>query len=143
MDRNRPLVAVIEDNPADADMLRYALQQAGTPLEIVVLPDGSQALSYLRDNAPACNLVLLDLNLPILSGFDVLKSIKTNDTLKKLPVVVLSGSSNYEDIDRCYRAGANSYVCKPNQLSDILAMAVHLVTYWFDCAKLPVAEALK
>ena len=54
-----------------------------------------------------------------------------------LPVIVMSGSSSYEDIDRCYSAGANSYISKPSQLEDILALAGRLVSYWFDCAKLP------
>lgn len=148
MERNFPngprgrRIAIIEDNPADAEMLHFALRQASAEIETDVLGDGLQALNYLGAadgwiRFPECNLVLLDLNLPVISGFEVLEQIRAIDKLKALPVIVVSGSSNQEDIDRSYRAGANSYICKAPQLEDILAIASRLVAYWFDCVRLP------
>ena len=108
---------------------RHALQQTGISCDIDVLEDGFKAMEYLcagNGHGPRCDLVLLDLNLPGISGFEVLECIKTTNKLKMLPVIVMSGSSSYEDIDRCYSAGANSYISKPSQLEDILALAGRL-----------------
>jgi two-component system, chemotaxis family, response regulator Rcp1 len=132
-------IVLVEDNPADAEMLEMALQQAGAPVNIVRLDDGVKAMEYLtRENASEQHdLVLLDLNLPRRSGFEVLERIRTRDDLKSLPVVVMSGSSDPLDIERCYRAGANSYVCKPTHLEDIFFAIEHLVAYWSKVVKLP------
>jgi chemotaxis family two-component system response regulator Rcp1 len=131
-------ILVVEDNPADAQILKMALEKTGAPLEIVVVEDGIKAMEYLTARNPdGCDLVLLDLNLPRLSGFEVLDRIRSSEELRSLPVVVLSGSANSDDIERSYRAGANSYVCKPEHLVDILTVAVQIVTYWSQCVKLP------
>jgi CheY-like chemotaxis protein len=137
-------IVLIEDNPADAEILRFALSEADAPVEIIQFETGPQALHYLGANSapPAegsfsCDLVLLDLNLPIMNGFEVLGHIRGTKHLKTLPVVVMSGSKNAEDIDQCYLLGANSYVSKPAHLPDILTVANQIVDYWFKCAKLP------
>jgi chemotaxis family two-component system response regulator Rcp1 len=131
-------ILIVEDNPADAQIFRMALERADVPMEIVHLEDGVKAMEYLTGgNRGRCDLVLLDLNLPRLNGFEVLDSIRSSQELRSLPVVVLSGSADFEDIERCYRAGANSYVCKPEHLVDIMAVAVQIVTYWAQCVKLP------
>jgi CheY-like chemotaxis protein len=131
-------ILIVEDNPADAQILAMALERAGVALEIVVVEDGVKALEYLTaQNPDRCDLVLLDLNLPRFSGFEVLDRIRSTDDLKSLPVVVMSGSADVGDVNRCYRAGANSYVCKPTHLVDILSTAAQIVTYWSQCVKLP------
>jgi CheY-like chemotaxis protein len=118
-----------------------ALEQAGMPVEIMVLDDGLAAFEYLIRNdaqhSSKWDLVLLDLNLPTISGFELLERIRASDRLKALPVIVMSGSSNPTDIDRCYRAGANSYVCKPPHLTDLFSVAAQVVAYWSKCVKLP------
>jgi FixJ family two-component response regulator len=78
-----------------------------------------------------------DLNLPLVSGFEVLEFLKSDPHLKRLPVVVLSGSSNQQEIERCYAAGANSYICKPTGINQVFSMASDLVSYWFEQTKLP------
>jgi CheY-like chemotaxis protein len=132
-------IVLVEDNPADAEMVEMALQQAGAPVNIVRLDDGVKALEYLtRENTSQQNdLVLLDLNLPRLSGFEVLERIRARDDLKSLPVVVMSSSSDPLDIERCYRMGANSYICKPTHLEEIFFTIEHLVAYWSKVVKLP------
>ncbi len=135
-------IILVEDSAADAQIVRMALEQAGRPVEITVLDDGLTAIEYLtqsyaRTARLPCDLVLLDLNLPRLSGIEVLERIRANEDLKGLPVVVMSGSSDPLDVERCYRAGSNSYICKPTHLKDIFATAVQLVAYWSECVKLP------
>ena len=142
-------IVVIDDNPADSEMLRVALAEAGAPVDIEVMPNGQAALEYLgviEGKPPSgsrphpCDLVLLDLNLPCMNGFEVLERLRAAEHLKMLPVVMMSGSSNNEEIDRSYRLGANSYICKPPHLEEIFSTAARIVQYWFGCVKLPSAS---
>jgi CheY-like chemotaxis protein len=130
-------IALVEDNPAEAHLLERALHAGGTPVELVRLEDGAQAIEYLNGSSSDCDLVLLDLNLPRLSGFDVLERLRSQDRFKGLPIVVVSGSADPSDVERCYRAGANSYVCKPIHVDEMFAMAVQLVDYWSRCVTIP------
>jgi len=123
-------IVLVEDNPAEAYLLKRALRLAGVPIDLVHLEDGQKAVEYLTRSSDKCDLVLLDLNLPRLSGFEVLECLRNQDASRLLPVVVLSGSSDSGDIERSYRAGANSYIRKPVHLEDTLQMAVALMTYW-------------
>jgi CheY-like chemotaxis protein len=139
-------IVIVEDNPADAKTLRVALARRDADIETIVLEDGVRAIEHFSRsitnghvNPP--DLVLLDLNLPIVSGFEVLEFLKSDPQLKKLPVVVLSGSSSQHEIERCYAAGANSYFCKPTGIQQFFDMAAELVTYWFEHARLPKSFA--
>ena len=140
-------IVVVEDNPADALMFRIALEETGTPVRIIPITDGVQALAYFAEHRARqvlaeCDLVVLDLNLPRVSGFEVLQWIKGSNELRILPVVVMSGSRNTIEIDRCYLAGANSYVCKSTHVDEIFATAVKLIAYWSSCAELPSRQTL-
>lgn len=135
-------IVLVEDDPADAQMLREALLEAGMPLEIKVIEDGIEAAEYLT-HASECDLVLLDLNVPRLTGFEILERIRSCEQSQSLPVVVVSGSTDPAGIERCYRAGANSYVCKPIHVDEIFAMANQLVRYWSQCVSLPARRAAK
>src|SRR5579863_7477173 len=135
-------IVIIEDNPADAKTLRVALTRRDQNIEIVVIEDGVRAIEYFSsasfdDDTDPPDLVFLDLNLPIVSGFEVLEFLKSDPRLRKLPVVVLSGSSSQQEIERCYAAGANSYFCKPTGIQQVFDMAAELVSYWFEYARLP------
>ncbi|MDQ1469465.1 MAG: hypothetical protein QOJ99_945 [Bryobacterales bacterium] len=135
-------VLIIEDSPADARMIRIAIERRDPTIETEVLEDGALAMRYFslyRDDGeiPPCDLILLDLNLPRVSGFEILEFLKKDSELMKIPVVVLSGSSSNEDIERSYAAGANSYLCKPTGIDEVFDMAVQLVSYWFEHVRLP------
>jgi two-component system response regulator len=133
-------ILLVEDNPADAHMLGTALEKTGMPVEITHLKDGMEAVEYLAKQqmvSQSCDVVLLDLNLPRLSGFEVLEYIRSCKDLRRLPVVIMSGSNNIEEIDRCYQLGANSYICKPIHLTEILSTAERFMAYWSDCVRLP------
>ena len=133
-------ILLVEDSPADAQMLRTALGKTGLPVEIAHVKDGVEAVEYLANEQKpleSCDVVLLDLNLPRLSGFEVLEHVRSCEELKSLPVVVMSGSTNSDEIDQCYQAGANSYICKPIHLEEILSTAAWFVAYWSKCVKPP------
>src|SRR5579871_6405845 len=116
-------IIVVEDDPAEAHLLSLAIREAGVPVRIVVLDDGVKALDYIVRNRRECDLVLLDLNLPRISGFEVLARVKKQEDLRAIPVVIFSGSTDPADVERCYRLGANSYICKPTHLEAIYTMA--------------------
>jgi CheY-like chemotaxis protein len=134
-------ILLVEDNPADSDMLEIALGRTEVPVKVTLLTDGAEALAYLCGHDPRqFDLILLDLNLPRLSGIEVLERIRGTEKLRGLPVVVMSGSTDAADVERCYRAGANSYICKHTRLSEILTSAAHFAAYWWHCVVLPARE---
>ncbi len=107
-------ILLVEDNPDDIFMIRRAFEKAKIANPLDVARDGEEAIEYLKDNKPV--LILLDLKLPKISGFEVLKWIKSMERLKRIPVVVLTSSRNGEDINRAYDLGANSILSSPSVL---------------------------
>ncbi len=114
------IIAMIEDDEGHARLIEKNLRRAGVHNQIVPLADGASALAFLfgPDGTGAINqgrplLVLLDLNLPDMSGIDILKRIKENQHLKVSPVVVLTTTDDKAEIQRCYDLGCNVYVTKP------------------------------
>ena len=107
--------------------------------------DGDDALDYLYhrgefsdpETSPTPGVILLDLNLPGTNGRDVLEVIKQDDALKKIPVIVMTTSSDERDIEGCYKAGANSYVHKPVDFDGFIRSIQRLTDFWFEIAILP------
>jgi CheY-like chemotaxis protein len=137
--RREPPVLLVEDSDADARLTTRALTRAGLSCPIVLCSDGDEALDYLyKSSCPhgACDqrpaMILLDLNMPGSDGRYVLRQIKSHESLKTIPVIVLTTSDNQRDIDLCYQYGANSYVKKPTELADFMTSMAHLVAYWFN-----------
>lgn len=138
-------VLLVEDNPADARLIREAFRNGKSDKVLTVVPDGVEAISYLRRegryaDAERPDLMLLDLNLPKKGGRDVLKEIKADDDLKSIPVVVFSSSGSERDISECYGLSANSYVIKPTELDDFLAAIGSIDDFWLTVAKGPKEE---
>lgn len=141
---NQPIL-LVEDSPEDAETTRRALTRAGLRNPIHAVADGDEALDYLlrrgdyaaEASAPRPGIILLDLNLPGTDGRDVLRQIKGDPELKRIPVVVLTTSVDARDIDDCYRSGANSYVQKPVDLEGFLQAMQRLRDYWFEVVVLP------
>ncbi|WP_290598269.1 MULTISPECIES: response regulator [unclassified Archaeoglobus] len=121
-------ILLVEDNTDDIFMVRKAFQKAGIVNPLDVVNDGEKAIEYLRSNTPV--IILLDLKLPKISGFEVLKWIKSRERLKRIPVIVLASSRNGEDINRAYDLGANSYITKPVRFEDLLNLSKHINIYW-------------
>jgi len=135
-------ILLVEDNPADADLVREALAEAQVPSEITTVSDGIEALQYLRKEAPYAaaarpELVLLDLNLPRMGGLEVLVQMKTDPELRRIPVLILSSSTSSADVLRSYDLHANSYIAKPADLDEFFAFMQRLQRFWLGTALLP------
>jgi two-component system, response regulator len=132
------LIMVVEDNPDDEELTLRALRLGKIAGEIVVTRDGSEALDYLfctgkyqgRDASRMPSVILLDLKLPKLSGLDVLQRMRADPRTRFIPVVVLTSSSEDEDMLRSYELGANSYVRKPVEFSAFATAVGQLGIYW-------------
>jgi len=135
-------ILIVDDNPADIDLLREALAHCPRPSQVSSAADGVEALALLvGERTPAGpDLIVLDLNLPRKDGRAVLAEVKSHPVLRRTPVVVFSTSRAQRDILGCYELGANSYVSKPGDLEGFLAAVTSIERFWFDCARLPRKE---
>jgi chemotaxis family two-component system response regulator Rcp1 len=138
-------ILLVEDNPADIKITQRALRDSTLPVELIVVRDGQEAVDYLlRQGSYADNpawrspdLILLDLNLPLLSGQEVLARIRATPALKTVPVVVLTTSRRQEDVQEVYTAGANTYIEKPNNFRRFVEVLRIIQRYWLETALLP------
>lgn len=139
------IIMCVEDNPEDLETIRRAFKKVGLVNPMLHFDDGDEALDYLfrRDNFvdakknPLPNMILLDLNLPGTDGFEILAEIKQDVKLKKIPVVVLTTSSDERDIEKCFQAGANSYIVKPVSFDGFVEAIKRLKDYWFSISVIP------
>jgi len=108
-------IMMVEDDLLDAAAAKRLLRHNALDKRLVIAADGKQAVSILQSSSPADlpQLILLDINLPDMSGIDLLKSIKKDDNFKDIPVVILTGSNEDQDIQKSYDLGARSYLVKP------------------------------
>jgi CheY-like chemotaxis protein len=144
--RHEPIeVLLVEDNPADARLMREALQDAKIQSQISVVSDGAQALEFLRQegkyqNAPRPDMILLDLNLPKKDGREVLAEIKNDPDLMLIPVAVLTTSQAHQDIVRAYKLHANCYITKPMELDQFAKVVQTFEDFWMKIVTLPPKE---
>ena len=128
---NNSLIALVEDNADDEALTMRALKKHGIANDIVVLRDGVEALAFLlAPDQPLPQLVLLDLNLPRISGLEVLERLRSEERTKLLPVVILTSSNEERDLNSGYRLGANSYVRKPVDFVQFSEAVHQLGLYW-------------
>lgn len=134
-------ILLVEDNPDDAELTGLAVRR-GVPAKIGVARDGEEALDYLFDEANDLpRLVVLDLRLPGIDGFEVLRRMRENERTQVTPVVILSSSDSPADIVRCYRLGANSYVRKPVDFEEFAGLIHRLGAYWLTINQWPRGNA--
>lgn len=139
------IILLVEDDPEDQKLTRRALKTSKLRNDLFVVGDGEQALDFLHHRAefadpaasPRPDLILLDLNMPKIDGRAVLQHIKREPDLRSIPVVVLTTSSQEEDILRSYQLGVNSYITKPVSMDGFIKAIVDLERYWFDLVVLP------
>lgn len=130
-------VMIVDDEPADARLVKLALAQGPHACNITLAGHGQEALSVLRrsngDGARAYvpDLMLLDLNMPLMNGRELLRELKGDETLRLIPVVVLSTSDADRDITAAYALGASGYVAKPVDLEELFAAMRRVMDYWF------------
>ncbi len=142
-----PAVTVlhIENDANDILLFQHACSKAGMTLNLQVAKDGEEALAYLKNvqtdtnnkNTPLPTLVILDLDLPHLNGFDVLTWMRNEKHFRRLPVIVLTSSKLPEDVKRAYDLGANSYLVKPVALEDLVSLAKGIDEYWLSLNQRP------
>jgi len=136
----RKTILLIEDNSSDVELTRRAMSKAKISTELVVAEDGPKAMDYLRGEgtyagrsiAEAPSLVLLDLKLPGVPGLEVLRSIRADRRLRRIPVVILTSSKYEGDVSAGYDSGANSYVQKPVDFKAFQFVIEHLALYWLS-----------
>ncbi|MCF8034121.1 MAG: response regulator [Desulfarculaceae bacterium] len=135
-------ILLVEDNPGDARLAQEALKEAKVANELYWVDNGVKAVQFLRcqgeyPDAPRPDVVLLDLNLPLMDGREVLAEIKADEVLKSIPVVVLTVSEAEEDILKSYDLHANCYITKPLDLDRFMDVVKQIEEFWLSIVKLP------
>lgn len=135
-----PQILLVEDNPMDVVLTLDAFKEAKLKNKVNVARDGEEALDYLfghgkysdRNSYPIPSLILLDLKMPGIDGFEVLRRIKNTDILKRIPVVILTSSKEEGDRTLSYDIGANSYLLKPVAFNGFIDVIKKIDDYWFS-----------
>ena len=135
-------ILLVEDNLGDARLTQEALREARVSNHMSLVRDGVEALAFLRReggyaSAPRPDLILLDLNLPRKDGREVLSEIKSDERLRRIPVVVLTVSQADEDILRAYNLSANCYITKPVDLEQFIKVVRSIENFWLAIVRLP------
>ncbi|MDO9106048.1 MAG: response regulator [Methylovulum sp.] len=135
-------ILLLEDEPADAYLVKLALKESKILARMSHVAGGIEGLDFLRrngeyDNAPCPDLILLDINMPRMNGYEFLSAIKADKAFKTIPVVVLSTSNVERDIFISYDLGAAGYITKPIDITQLIAAITRLGDYWFDLVRLP------
>lgn len=135
-------ILLVEDNPADVRLIRETFKDFKIRNNLSVAKDGVEAMAFIKKegaffSAPRPDVILMDLNLPKKSGFDVLAEIRQIPELKKIPVVILSTSDSERDILRSYDLHANCFVTKPVGLDEFIKIVMSIENFWLSIVKLP------
>ena len=143
VNENRPVeILLVEDNPGDERLTREALKEGKVYSNLHWVKDGVEAMEFLRrkgryQGVPRPDIILLDLNLPKKDGREVLQEIKTDNDLKRIPVVILTTSKAEEDVLKTYNLHANCYVTKPVDLEKFIVVIKSIDAFWLTVATLP------
>jgi CheY-like chemotaxis protein len=143
--RNPVVILLVEDSLADQELIRRAVEKVKIPKELRIVEDGEEALAYLfrrgkykvPASSPKPDLLLLDLSLPRVNGYQVLEEIRADFKLRPMPVLVLTTSHQEKDIIRSYELGCNSFFTKPAGLDQLTGLLQAIEKYWFETAVLP------
>ncbi len=135
-------ILLVEDNQGDVRLAQEALKESKIRNKLYVVDDGVEAMAFLRRqgkyaDAPRPDLILLDLNLPRKSGREVLAEVKTDENLKRIPVVVLTVSRAEEDVAKCYNHYANCYITKPLDFNNFMKVTRQIEQFWLTIVTLP------
>lgn len=135
-------ILLVEDNPGDVRLTQLAFQRSKVRNRLYHVENGDKALAFLRHegeyaSAPEPDLILLDLNLPLKSGSEVLEEIKSDPRLRHIPVVVLTSSESEEDIAKAYALYANCFITKPIDIEQFIKVVSSIDEFWFSIVKLP------
>lgn len=145
MIENRVEILLVEDNMSDAELTIRALKKQNLANNLIHLKNGAEALDFIfargvyaiRDAEKFPKVILLDLKMPKINGFEVLKEIRADKRTKTIPVVVLTSSKEDPDIEACYALGANSYIVKPVEFDSFFKAVSELGLYWLLLNQIP------
>lgn len=134
-------ILLVEDNDGDIQLTLDAFEESKVKTNISVVKNGRDALDFLHRResfaeAAKPDLILLDINIPIYNGHEVLADIKQDPVLKKIPVIMLTTSSNPNDINKAYEHHSNSFVTKPIEMDDFLVAILKIEDFWLQLSKL-------
>ena len=141
-DQHEPVarVLIVEDDSSQAFLAATAFSRCSVANECAIARDGIEGLAKLRtalQEGRPYDLVFVDLNMPHMDGRTMLTKLKSDKTLRRTPVVILTTSSNPDDVDECYDSGATSYIMKPFGLGELFAVVESTMVFWFHRAQLP------
>jgi CheY-like chemotaxis protein len=133
---------LVDDDQADVYLAKRALKKCATPVELQVARDGEEALALLRREGPhgdarRPDLILLDLNMPRMSGHECLEAIKADADLRSIPIIVMSMSESKVDVQESYRLQASAYISKPIELEPFARVMRSIEEHWFGIVRLP------
>ncbi len=142
MDEKPKIVFLVEDNKADIRLIEEALKNSSIDYQLVTVRNGVEAMSYLRQEEPYADamrpdLIILDLNLPKKDGREVLAEIKSDNNLKRIPVIVLTTSRNEDDVQQSYDLNANCFITKSRNLSQLFTIVKRIEEFWLATVTLP------
>lgn len=135
-------ILLVEDNPGDIRLTQEALKDSKIRNTLDVVHDGDEALAYLRNQDPypqasRPDMILLDLDMPNMSGRELLEVVKSDDALKRIPIIILTVSQSDKDVLSSYDMNANAFVNKPLDLDQFVRVIQTIEEFWFTIAKLP------
>ncbi len=135
-------ILIAEDDTDDRFLLRSAFKENGYNDTLHFVENGVELLDYLQsalsnNEVKSPRFILLDLNMPKKDGREVLKEIKQNPDLRKIPVIIFSTTNNEQEMKRCYELGANSYITKPNSFESLIKTVAALRSYWIQTTSIP------
>ena len=135
-------ILMAEDNPDDILITQRAWKKGLIKNPLHIVNNGEEAIEFLYKKgryteAPTPALMLLDLKMPRMDGFEVLSQLKSDNKCKKMPIIVLTSSTRDKDIDRAYDLGCNSYICKPVSFENFIKAVIEIQQYWLFLCKIP------
>lgn len=134
-------ILLVEDNEGDILLTLDAFEESKFKTQVSVTRNGQEALDFLNQkgkfsNAQRPDIILLDINIPIFNGLEVLEEIKRDENLKKIPVIMLTTSSNQKDIEKAYKSYCNSYVRKPLEMEEFMEAVLKIEEFWLQLSVL-------
>jgi two-component system, chemotaxis family, response regulator Rcp1 len=137
MSKNKKVI-LVEDNLADVELVKISVRELETAIDLVHVGDGQELLNFFQTaTLSEIAVILLDLNMPRVSGIDVLRHMQSDPNLKKLPVVMFTTSNSKSDIMKCYELGAKAFVCKPLDIFEFNTSIRSIVEFWTGINMLP------
>ena len=130
-------ILLVEDSLADVELTLDALKDAKVANQVTVVRDGAAAIEYLKADQDSPDLVILDLNLPRLTGHEVLAAMQADESMRRIPVAVLTTSSAESDVQKTYDLGANCFLTKPVEVEQFIHVVQSIDNFWLGLVRLP------